>query len=82
MCDPIQVTLLKIRPHYSQSSCENATPSSGTSLLASYEEVPPPPPRPRPTRMLVVHNSSANIKSKILVIQHQWKMVTGTLNIR
>ena len=40
MCDPILVTLLKMRPHYSQSSCENATPSSGTSPLASYREVP------------------------------------------
>ena len=39
MCDPILVTLLKMRPHYSQSSHENATPSSGTSPLASYEEV-------------------------------------------
>ena len=28
------------RPHYSQSSRENATPSSGTSPLASYKEVP------------------------------------------
>ena len=45
MCDPILVTLLKMRRHYSQSSCENATPSSGTSPLASYGEVPPPPPR-------------------------------------
>ena len=44
MCDPILVTLLKMRPHYSQSSRENATPSSGTSPLASYKEVPPPPP--------------------------------------
>ena len=33
-----------MRPHYSQSSRENATPSSGTSPLASYKEVPPPPP--------------------------------------
>ena len=32
---------LKMRPHYSQSSRENATPSSGTSSLASYQEVPP-----------------------------------------
>ena len=32
-----------MRPHYKQSSHENATPSSGTSLLASYKEVPPPP---------------------------------------
>ena len=31
-------------PHYSQSSRDNATPSSRTSPLASYKEVPPPPP--------------------------------------
>ena len=43
MCDPILVTLLKMLPHYSQSSRENATPSGGTSPLASYKEVPPPP---------------------------------------
>ena len=42
MCDPILVTLLKMQPHSSQSSRENATPSSGTSPLASYKEVPPP----------------------------------------
>ena len=44
MCDPILVlvTLLKMRPHYSQSSGENATPSSGTSPLASFKEVPTP----------------------------------------
>ena len=41
MCDPILVNLLKMPPHYSQSSRENATPSSGTSPLASYKEVPP-----------------------------------------
>ena len=39
ICDPILVTLLKMRPHYSQSRRENATPSSGTSPLASYKEV-------------------------------------------
>ena len=44
MCDPILVTVLKMRPHYSQSSREDATPSSGTSPLASYKEVPPPRP--------------------------------------
>ena len=44
MCDPILVTLLKMPPHYSQSSRENATPSSGTSPVASYGEVPPPLP--------------------------------------
>ena len=31
MCGPILVTLLKMQPHYSQSSRENATPSSGIS---------------------------------------------------
>ena len=45
MCDPILFTPLKMQPHYSQSSRENATPSSGTSPLASYKEVPPPPAR-------------------------------------
>ena len=44
MCDPILVTLLKIQPHYSQSSRENATPSSGTSPVASYKKEPLPPP--------------------------------------
>ena len=37
----ILVTLLKMRPHYSQSSHENATPSDRTSPLASYKEVSP-----------------------------------------
>ena len=31
-----------VRPH-SGNSIENATPSSGTSPLPSYKEVPPPP---------------------------------------
>ena len=46
MCDPILVTLLKMPLHESQSSRENATPSSGTCPLASYKEVPPTPPPP------------------------------------
>ena len=46
ICDPILVTLLKMRPHYSQSRRENATPSSGTSPSASYKEVPPSAPPP------------------------------------
>ena len=33
-----------MRPHDSQSSRDNAAPSSGTSPLASYKEVPPSPP--------------------------------------
>ena len=37
-----------MRPHYSQSSRENAIPFSGTSPLASYKEVPPPAPPPPP----------------------------------
>ena len=41
MRDPIEVTLLKMRPHYIQSSHENATPSRETFPLASYKEVPP-----------------------------------------
>ena len=40
MCNPILVTLLKLLPYYSQPSPENLTPSSSTSWLASYEEVP------------------------------------------
>ena len=42
ICDPILVTLLKMRLHYSQFSRENTTPSSGTAPLASYKEVPLP----------------------------------------
>ena len=38
MCDPIVVTLLKMRPHNSQSGRENATPSSDTSPLASCKK--------------------------------------------
>ena len=37
MCDPVLVTLLKMRPNYSQASRENAAASGGTSPLASYE---------------------------------------------
>ena len=36
MCDTIVVTLLKMQPHDDQSSRENATLSSGTSLLVYY----------------------------------------------
>ena len=44
MHHPILVNLFKMQPHYSQSSHENATTSSGTSPKASYKEVPPSPP--------------------------------------
>ena len=40
MCDSILVAVMKMQPHNSQPSRENATPSSGTSPLAYYEEVP------------------------------------------
>ena len=36
------LTLLMMGPHDSQSSRENANPSSGTSPLASNKKVPPP----------------------------------------
>ena len=39
MSDAILVTLLKMQPHYSQSSSENETPSGCTSPSASYKEV-------------------------------------------
>ena len=42
MCDPIVVTLLKMRPHYNQSSRENPTSSSGTSLQFLIRNYPPP----------------------------------------
>ena len=41
MCNPILVTLLKMWPHYSQSSHQNATLSSGISPLAPCKEGPP-----------------------------------------
>ena len=44
ICNPVLVTLLKMRPHYSHFTRENAAPSSGTSPLASYKEVAPRPP--------------------------------------
>ena len=46
MCDLILVTLMKVQPHYSQSSHENVTPSSSTirSPLAYYLEVHTPSP--------------------------------------
>ena len=41
-CDPTVVTLLNMRPNYSQSSRENPTSSRGTSPLAFYKELPSP----------------------------------------
>ena len=58
MDDPIQVTLLKIQPRYSQTSCENATPSSDTSPLASRRS-------PRNPRYTDEHNPEAQ-SSKLM----------------
>ena len=41
MSIPILEIVLKMWPYYSHYRRENATPSSGTSILASYKEVPP-----------------------------------------
>ena len=41
MCDPILVTLLKMRLHDNHSSLKHATTYSGTSSFAFYQEVPP-----------------------------------------
>ena len=35
----------KLQPHYTQPSRENVIPSSSTSPLAYYKEVPLPPPK-------------------------------------
>ena len=40
MYDSLLVTLMKMQPHYSESSRENATPSKSPLVtLASYKEV-------------------------------------------
>ena len=51
-----------VRPHYSQSSRENGTPSCGTSPLASYKEVLFPPPPPSPSRSQAQNSNTANAK--------------------
>ena len=45
MCDPTLVTLLKMRPHYSQSSQGNCDPNQ-CHILISLNPTHPPPPRP------------------------------------
>ena len=54
-CDPIVVTLSKMRPHYRQSSRENATSSSNASPLASYKEKPSPPRKSLYPNLWVAH---------------------------
>ena len=65
MLDSILVTLLKMRPHYSQSSLENATPSSGTFPLASYKAVPPPP---RQVKSSIFQAKWSHIKQLFFVV--------------
>ena len=60
MCDPILVIVLNMRPHDSQSSRENATPSSGTSPLACYKEVPPPPDFKRQEKVIPLLSRSCD----------------------
>ena len=57
MDDPIQVTLLKMQPRYSQTSCENATPSSDTSPLA-LRRSPPPGTEPLFNEILVIQTNT------------------------
>ena len=69
MCDPILVALLKMRPHFSQSSRENATPFSGTSPLASYKDVTPPPPLRSGKRDLISQNIKNQKRDRSKVLQ-------------
>ena len=65
MCDPILVTLSKMRPHHRQSIRENATPSSGSSPLASYREVPPPPGQ---------LSENPNLTGNTVIIMNDWEV--------
>ena len=56
MDDSIQVTLLKMQPRYSQTSCENATPSSDTSPLALRRS--PPGTEPLFNEILVIQTNT------------------------
>ena len=73
MCDPILVIVLKMRPHYSQSSRENPTPSSGTSPLASYKEVPPRILKDRKKLHPFYHVRAILIQLEIGIISFWWK---------
>ena len=72
-----------MRPHYSQSSHENATPSSGTFPLASYKEVQPlPPPGSLPGRdySRFFFHSSPNIRFLLwLVLSVRVRSLLGWL---
>ena len=55
MCVPIPVIVFKMWPYYSHYRRENATPSSSTSILASYKEVPSPSPGAKESREFINH---------------------------
>ena len=61
-----------MRPHYSHSSRKNATPSSGTSLLASCKGVTPPPP---PTRKQGQMSHTTLEKSSVFLSPSGFKVV-------
>ena len=63
--DLIPVTPLKIRPHYSQFSRENATPSSGTSPAASYKD----PPHSEQNLSDVLRSTSRSAQSSFAPLQ-------------
>ena len=76
MCATILVALLKMPPHYNHSSRENATPSSGASLLASNKEVPPPPPG-----LSLEEGSVLAIVNIPIIISDQFETSVYSLNI-
>ena len=80
MCDPILVTLLKMQPHYSQSSLENVNPSSGASPLAFYKEVPSPQPPPPPP--LRVYLPKWPIKSQGKWPTNDWQVSTSGVDYK
>ena len=61
-----------VQPH-SSNSIENATPSSGTSPLVSYKEVPPPPPGIK--WLLTVHHSASLIVGSNLFQISELKLI-------
>ena len=65
-----------VRPH-SSNCIENATPSSGTSPLASYKEVPSPPPpgilKDRKKLYPFYHVRAILIQLEIGIISFWWK---------
>ena len=61
-----------MQPYYSHSSCENTTPSSSTSLLASCKGVPP---RVK-TRNVISAFQSVYCSSNCQLSVYSWKQLT------